>query len=215
MKVKSVMSKDYNDISHLQKWAIIKHMQDHWEVIAQKIEKSVAAHDSSLPYVIADFGCAGVANSLPYIDSVIAEVTKLSPAMSFVILFADLPDNDFTLSSKIANEHFKEKKHVFPMLIGKSFYEQNVPDEGIDFAFSFISVHWLSKVPGPLHGQIFGYAPIKDAEERKAWEEVAHDDLVTFLTMRKKELRAGGVLVVSVMNQDRLIPNLELIYNAF
>ena len=52
----------------------------------------------------------------------IEAVTKIRPEMTFIILFADLPDNDFTVAAKVANEHFKERKNVYPTLVGKSFY---------------------------------------------------------------------------------------------
>ena len=125
-------------------------------------------------------------------DFVIDAVTKHAPAMTFQLLFEDLPDNDFSVAAKTVNKHFKDHPNVFPTFVGRSFYEQISADSSINCTGCFTAMHWMSRFPGPVPGKFHG------EEENKEWAEQAHNDLVHFLKLRTRELRPGGVLFTSL-----------------
>ena len=145
--------------------ALTTHLAKVGEDLDAKIKKSLEHHDPNTPYVIADFGCAGCANSLLFMDFVIDSATKIVPGLKFQLLFEDLPDNDFSVAAKAVNEHYKDRPNVFPSFVGRSMYEQISPDSSINCSGCFTAMHWMSRFPGPFPGRFHG------EEDNKEWAD--------------------------------------------
>jgi hypothetical protein len=90
---------------------------------------------------------------------------------------------------------------VFASAVGRSFYQQVVPDESVTLGWSSWSVQWLSRTPAPIPDQL-QVAFSQDAGARAAYARQAAEDWATFLTRRGRELRPGGRLVVLTMALD-------------
>ena len=87
---------------------------------------------------------------------------ELAPELEITILFNDLPSNDFELAEKVASEHFAETKNLRFSFLGKSFYEELADELSFNFIGCFTAMHWLSRLPGPLHGNWFGHSGVED-----------------------------------------------------
>ena len=74
---------------------------------------------------------------------------------------------------------------MFFSAIGRSFYEQILPDESVDFAFSCTALHWLEQAP--CYGANYGYQGPEgeDEQDAKIWkaraEEVKANDNILFM----------------------------------
>ncbi|CAK4610653.1 unnamed protein product [Aphanomyces euteiches] len=174
-------------------------------------------------YCIADLGASQGRNSLELIRHLLRHLDASLPHVSqeFLVLHEDQPSNDFgslleTLNS--SQSYIHSHPIVYTGVISKSFYERLVPAASVDVFVTYISTHWLSKVPTPLPGStVF----INDPERAKslpsstlaAWHEAAHEDLVRFLRLRAHELVDHGSLcmtAVSDMGSERTLQQLSV-----
>ncbi|CAK4962885.1 unnamed protein product, partial [Aphanomyces euteiches] len=159
-------------------------------------------------------------NSLRLIHQVLAHLdANFTSAPEYLVLHEDQPTNDFaslldTLNSPESYIH--SRPNVYTGVISKSFYERLVPSASIDIFVSYISTHWLSKVPTPLPGSlVFINDPDCKAnaspEVVDAWRKGAHGDLVTFLRHRATELVDNGSLCLTLVSDDEKKLSLEYI----
>ena len=84
---------------------------------------------------------------------------------------------------------------MYTAAVGRSFYEQLLPDASVGLGWSSIAVHWLSAVPGPLDGFWFSTAT---ADQYAVWARAGAADWDAFLTARAAEMLPGARLVVVV-----------------
>jgi hypothetical protein len=114
-----------------------------------------------------------------------------------VVLHTDLPGNDFSsLFGTIADDpHSYRRTGVFPMAIGRSFFEQLAPTGSVMLGWSSIALHWLSERPAPLVGV---WPHLATRAEQNIWRARAAIDWTQFLSARGAELAPGGRLVVVV-----------------
>ena len=130
-------------------------------------------------------------------DAAIEHVRKENPKKAFLLYLVDLPENDFTVTFKTVCSHYAGDPLVFPVGIGRSFYEQVLPEHSVDLGFCFSSSHWLSRHAGPLPGFAYPGHFVEDVECRQAWVAQAQQDGATMLNKRMLELRKGGAHLVT------------------
>jgi hypothetical protein len=172
-----------------------------------KIAAETAALASApQPTVIADYGCSEGRNSLLPMGVAISSLRpRLGADRAISVVHTDLPSNDFSaLFAAIASDpetYLAQDRQVFPMAVGRSFYQQILPPDVVTLGWSSWAVQWLSRLPCPIpdHVQV---AYSRDAEACAAFARQADDDWRTFLLHRAREMRDGARLVVLTMATD-------------
>jgi len=155
---------------------------------------------------IADYGSSEGQNSLAPMTAAIGAIReRVGTERSIFIFHIDVPGNDFTaLFETLANDphsYLREDPAIFAAAIGRSYFEQILPMSSVTLGWSAWAVQWLSRVPCAISDQV-QIAYSHDAAARSAFAQQAAEDWRTFLTMRSRELRAGGALVVLTMATD-------------
>lgn len=147
---------------------------------------------------VVDYGASEGRNSLAPMSAVVEAVRRVHGEHQPLWVFhTDLPENDFTsLFRTVADDPRSYRRPgVYTAAVGRSFYEQLLPDTSVSLGWSSIAVHWLSAVPGPLDGFWFSTAT---ADQYTAWARAGAADWATFLRARASEMLPGGRLVVVV-----------------
>ncbi|XP_048249572.1 benzoate carboxyl methyltransferase-like [Haliotis rufescens] len=88
-----------------------------------------------------------------------------------------------------------EMDNVYVLAAGTNFYKQCVPSNSMHFLMCMVAVHWLSKTPTNVKDSIYKY-PEGSAEEKMALEKQSEVDFETFLLLRSREFKKGGLLVI-------------------
>lgn len=85
---------------------------------------------------------------------------------------------------------------VFPTMVPISFKRQIIPDGSTDVGLCNASLHWLTpEMPGIGHRYL---PPVSVAGP------VAHQELVSFLALRAREIRSGGSLVLGIVGKGEV-----------
>jgi hypothetical protein len=159
----------------------------------------------NLPIVIADYGSSQGANSLAPMRVAIDGIRmRVGPDRPIFVYHVDQPSNDFNSLFEILDVrpdcYARGDANVFPCAIGRSFYEGVLPPNSVHVGWSSYAAMWVSRIPAPIPGHfIFARST---GEVRVAWERQGVQDWESFLTLRARELRPGGSLVVSVPGAD-------------
>ncbi|KAG9406410.1 hypothetical protein AC1031_002754 [Aphanomyces cochlioides] len=180
---------------------------------------SPSRHDSA-NYCIVDLGASQGRNSLQLIRHVLKHLEPSFPndkRHEFLVLHEDQPSDDFgtllnTLNS--SGSYVQAHPNVYTGAISKSFYERVMPAASVDIFVSYISTHWLSKIPAPLPGpSVFCDDPECQVNVSRnvldAWRQVAHEDLVGFLRHRATELVDHGALCRTYASNNGNLDMLE------
>ena len=151
---------------------------------------------------IGDFGCSQGANSLPIVNCIVKILRKWNISNSCLVYHCDLPSNDFeslfhTVETHINSYKFTDIGKTYPVAIGKSFYDQCLPDNALIFAFASTSLHWLSKIPCALSQGLIVHSNKTTAEEMKCWKKQAQTDWLCILKHRNRELQTGGIFIIN------------------
>ncbi|CAF2872675.1 unnamed protein product [Rotaria sp. Silwood2] len=168
------------------------------------IQKAVEEHNASVSltdiFFIVDYGCAHGANSLVAIQAIVEAVQqKYGTAIlnQICIVFNDLLTNDWsTLMKTVSRSSF------ISLASGKSFYEQMLPSNTVQFGYTSTATHWLSKKPCNLRRHCFVLAGQSTAEEITMWKAQAAEDYKLFLQHRSNELKKGAILVCVTLSRD-------------
>ncbi|MBS7537655.1 class I SAM-dependent methyltransferase [Ancylobacter lacus] len=152
-----------------------------------------------VPAVIADYGCAQGGNSLQPVGLAVAALRERIDAEAPVcVVHVDQPDNDFATLFHLIEEHEASYRRVSPRVfasaVGRSHFEQVLPDDTVSFGWCAFAVHWLSRAPVSAAGHLWGRMappPIRTALAAQSAE-----DWRTFLRCRARELRSGAALLV-------------------
>ena len=158
------------------------------------------------PIVIADYGASEGRNSLaPMAAAIHVLRRRVGEARAISVVHTDLPDSDFatlfrTLDSDPAS-YLRGEPAVFASAVGRSFYQQVLPDESVTLGWSSWSVQWLSRVPAPIPDQL-QVASATTPPRARPMRARRRTDWETFLAQRGRELRPGGRLVVLTMALD-------------
>jgi len=147
---------------------------------------------------VADYGASQGLNSLAPVGAAVETVRRVHGEDRPVWVFhTDLPGNDFaSLFRTVADDPGSYRRPgVYTAAVGRSFYEQLLPDASVGLGWSAIAVHWLSTLPGPLDGFWFSTAT---ADQYAVWARAGAADWDAFLTARAAEMLPGARLVVVV-----------------
>lgn len=174
--------------------------------LLEKAAQQVSLAASPEPIVIADYGSSEGHNSLAPLSVAIRILReRIGQARAISVVHTDLPGNDFgALFQTLASDpgsYLRDDPRAFPSAIGRSFYEQIMPDSSVTLGWSSWAVQWLSQVPALIPDQV-QVAYSCDAAVRAAFYEQAAKDWHCFLAHRGTELRPGGRLVVLSMAVD-------------
>jgi hypothetical protein len=173
----------------------------HWE----RAVRSVALDHGEQPIVIADYGVSQGKNSLApmriAIDSLRSRVGLDRPIS---VCHVDLAINDFNTLFKVLesdpDSYYRNAPNVYPCVIGRSFYENVLPHNSVHIGWSSYAAMWISRIPTQLPGHIF--VPRSNGATRMAFERQREQDWESFLSLRARELRSGGRLLVIVPGAD-------------
>ncbi|XP_067672926.1 uncharacterized protein [Haliotis asinina] len=178
------------------------------EPVREKIlslAKTIPFTDKDAAFNIAEYGAADGSTAMAIFHELLATLKDHhGPDTQFQVIYEDLETNDFnSLFKRMAGiipdppSYLLEMDNVYVLASGTNFYKQCVPSNSIHFMMSMTSVHWLSRTPAT-----FKYSLYKDAqssaEEMTALHKQAELDWETFLLGRSRELKLGGLLVLSV-----------------
>ena len=156
--------------------------------------------------IVADYGSSEGHNSLvPMAAAIRALRERVGQEQAIFVFHTDLAGNDFTaLFQTLTNDpnsYLRNDPAIFAAAVGRSYFQQILPASSVMVGWSAWAVQWLSQVPCTIPDQV-QIAYSHDAAARSAFAEQAAEDWRTFLTMRSRELRPGGRLVVLTMATD-------------
>ena len=175
----------------------LPHLQD----AVRSIEIDCGDH----PVVIADLGSSQGKNSLAPMSIAIATLRQRAGNDRPIFVYhVDQPANDFnTLFEVLAadpDRYTLEEANVFPCAIGRSFYESVFPPRYVHLAWCSYAAMWLSRIPSLIPGH---FIPHRCAgSECAKFDLQAAEDWKSFLSLRARELRTGGRLVVVLAALD-------------
>ena len=149
--------------------------------------------------VIADYGSSQGKNSLAPVRAAIRGLrARVGLQRSILVVHIDQYTNDFnTLFDVLHNDperYSLDDPNVFPSAIGRSFYETVFPPHYVDLGWCCYAAVWLSRIPARIPGHIVSLAAT--GAVRAAFDRQGAEDWGLFLSLRAKELRPGGRLVV-------------------
>ncbi|GAB7110323.1 hypothetical protein JCM4814A_86380 [Streptomyces phaeofaciens JCM 4814] len=145
---------------------------------------------------VADLGCASGTNAMEPMARTVAGVRARRPGTPVWVTHTDIPANDFgALFATLAGpSSYTRTPDVFGCAQARSFYEPLFPPGELHLAWCSIAVHWLSRVPLPIDGHIYGSRATGAA--RTGLRRQSAEDWAAFLGHRAAELAPGGQLVV-------------------
>jgi hypothetical protein len=170
----------------------------------ERAARAAAALRGAQPVVIADLGAAGGRNELQPMSVAIETLRDAGVTAPITVVHTDIPTNDFSALFE-AVEHDPESylrlDDVYTLAAGRSFYGRIFPPDSLSLAWSAIAVHWISRVPMPIHGHV--YSTFATGEVADALRQQSAADWRVFLESRAAELRPGAeMVVVGGANQD-------------
>ncbi|XP_021369182.1 benzoate carboxyl methyltransferase-like [Mizuhopecten yessoensis] len=152
---------------------------------------------SHYPITIADVGTADGSTSVALLNEIIERIqSHTGKSRQIMIHYTDQPTNDFNRMLNVINDQagLNLGPDVFCSAVGRTMFEQCLPDASTDLIFSAIAAFNLSKSPCQLQD---GLNPTEaNSQEIDAYNSQAASDWKTFLIMRGRELRPGGYMVV-------------------
>jgi hypothetical protein len=165
----------------------------------EKAVQRVQIDASDQPVVIADYGSSQGKNSMAPMHVAIGGLRKrVGPNRAISVYHVDQPSNDFTSLFEVLHadpdRYVANEPNVFPAAIGRSFYENVLPPGSVHLGWSSYAAVWLSRVPTLIPGHFI--SPYSTGAVRAQFDRQAEEDWKAFLSLRARELRRGGRLVV-------------------
>jgi hypothetical protein len=157
--------------------------------------------DASIPFTLADMGCADGGTSLDLMRQAIGAVrNRWRRRRPISIIYTDQPRNDYNSLFRTIHgltplpSYLAKAEDVYVFASATSFYRQILPAGTLDLGFSATAMHWLSRKPCDItdHVQAVGAS----GAELDAFAEQAQRDWETILLQRARELTPGGRLVL-------------------
>lgn len=166
------------------------------------LEKAVETVDlgaEEQPIVIADYGSSQGKNSMAPMQLAIRGLRRrIGPNRAISVFHIDQPSNDFTTLFGVLDadpdRYVVDEPNVFPAAIGRSFYESVLPPGSVHLGWSSYAAMWLSRIPTLIPGHFF--PAHSTGTVRAEFDRQGAKDWEAFLSLRAKELRPGGRLVV-------------------
>jgi hypothetical protein len=123
---------------------------------------------------------------------------RIRPNRAISVFHIDQPSNDFNSLFEVLdadpNRYGVDEPEVYSAAIGKSFYEKVLPSGSVHLGWSSYAAVWLSRVPALIPGHFISICSTSTVHAE--FERQAAQDWEAFLTLRARELRPGGQLVV-------------------
>lgn len=165
----------------------------------EQAARSLALPPVSDPILIADYGSSQGKNSLAPMRVAIRSLrTRVGHERAVMVIHIDQHANDFNTLFHVLHSdpetYSIEDANVFPAAIGRSFYENVLPKEQVALGWCSYAAVWLRRIPALVPGHFVYLASTGDV--RAAFDRQAADDWRLFLSLRARELRSGGRLVV-------------------
>lgn len=165
----------------------------------EKAVQSMELDAEEQPIVIADYGSSQGKNSLLPVRSAIRALRRrIGTHRAISVFHVDLPANDFSTLFAVLNadpdRYVLDEPSVFPAAIGRSFYGSVLPPGSVHLGWSSYAAQWLSHIPTLIPGHFF--PAHSTGKARSEFARQAAEDWEVFLSLRSKELRPGGRLVV-------------------
>ena len=153
----------------------------------EEAARSCALLPGSDPIVIADYGSSQGKNSMAPMRAAIRCLRKrVGNERAVMVIHVDQHANDFnTLFDVLHHDPERYSMHdpnVFPLAIGRSFYENVFPREQVHLGWCSYAAVWLSRVPALIPGHFVVLA--STGEVRAAFDGQAAEDWRLFLTQR-------------------------------
>ncbi|XP_067656726.1 uncharacterized protein [Haliotis asinina] len=170
-----------------------------------QLAKNVPFTDKTSAYNIGDYGTADGAASMTLIRKLVMILKEYHGSdVQFQVIYEDQEVNDFNslfrrLSGLIPEppSYLQDFQNVFALASGTHFYKQCVPADSMHIIISLSAAHYLSGKPPVNKDHIYSF-PNTDTGARYMLEKQSSADWEKFLTLRSRELKKGGLLVVSV-----------------
>jgi hypothetical protein len=169
--------------------------------LLERATREVELDSENGPLVIADYGSSQGKNSQgPMKIAVQALRTRIGAERAISVFHIDQAGNDFNslfhVLSGDPDRYVVGEPNVYPAAIGRSFYERVLPPSSVHLGWSCYAAMWLSQVPTLVPDHFIAIR--STGATRAAFDHQAAQDWKTFLSVRARELRAGGRLVVVV-----------------
>jgi hypothetical protein len=167
--------------------------------------QNIALDSGDRPVVIADYGSSQGRNSLAPVQVAIQALrSRLGPGRPIFVFHVDLPANDFNTLFEVLDTHPDryglDDSNIFPCAVGRSFYENVLPPAHVDLGWSSYAAVWLSRIPAPIPDHFVALR--STSAVRAAFDSQAAQDWEAFLSLRARELRPEGRLVVTLPALD-------------
>ena len=169
--------------------------------LLEKAAASVTIEPGDSPVVIADFGSSQGRNSLLPLRVAIKSLQgRIGVDRPICVFHTDQPGNDFSTLFQVAHtdpeSYLRNQPNVFAFATGKSFYEPLFPPNSITLGWSSYALMWPSKLAALIPGHVFSTR--SSGAVLAAFNKQGDDDWRRFLSLRARELRTGGRLVIVI-----------------
>lgn len=167
--------------------------------LLEKAVRSVAVEAADQGVVIADYGSSQGKNSMVPMQIAIKGLRKrIDSSRPIFVFHVDQPTNDFNALFGVLDtdpdRYVLGETNVFSAAIGRSFYERVLPAGSVHLGWCSYAAVWLSKIPALIPGH---FMPFRSTDAVRAeFGRQGAKDWAAFLTLRARELRLGGRLVV-------------------
>jgi hypothetical protein len=167
--------------------------------LLEKAVRRVEFDAGDQPVVVVDYGSSQGKNSMAPMRVAIRNLRqRLGPNRPICVFHIDQPANDFNTLFEVLDadpdRYVLDEPNVFPSAIGRSFYESVLPPSSVHLGWCSYAAVWLSRIPTLIPGHFVCLR--STGRERAEFERQAADDWEAFLSLRARELRPGGHLVV-------------------
>jgi hypothetical protein len=167
--------------------------------LLEKAARLVDPVPSGQPVLIADYGSSQGRNSLGPLRAAIAVLRgRFGTEIPICVAHTDLPDNDFSALFRTLHtdpdSYLNGDPNAYPSAVGRSFYESVLPPAQVALGWCSSAAHWPSCIAAKVPGHYWSLRAT--GLDRLAFEAQCARDWRTFLSLRSRELRPTGRLVV-------------------
>jgi SAM dependent carboxyl methyltransferase len=174
---------------------------DQMLALLEEAANKVRIGDEAL--TIADYGASQGRNSMTPMRLAIQTVrARFGVEKPVVVFHTDLPSNDFTsLFTGLhddPNSYLAGSKGIFPVAVGRSFFDAILPPGQVHLGWNSWAVHWLSQKSADAPDHVSPTLSAVPAVRSTASQQSALD-WKRFLESRSSELRNGGKLLCLII----------------
>jgi SAM dependent carboxyl methyltransferase len=170
------------------------------------------------PVLIADYGSSHGRNSLAPIRGAIGALReRLGSERAISVIHTDLPDNDFGALFRTLytdpGSYLNGEPNVYASAVGRSFYEGVLPPHQVSLGWCSSAAHWPSCIAARVPGHYWSLRAM--GQQREAFESQCARDWRAFLSLRARELKPTGRLVVAQGGLDEVgLAGHEVLHDA-